>query len=184
MRCISSHFRVASCTSRCISYTDPPSSALISENACRTPNAVVTSMLRSASFRRRLFGIPCRSKTAISDSISAARGFCLLIRSYDSFHVLITEFWLSESLLRSPRSSSNRSCRSESSVRNILRYSARVRLFSLINAAACVIASGIYSKASTSNLGFSSLLPLGRFDRDRNNSCASKEDMGPTRIEV
>ena len=38
--CISSHLRVASCTSRCTSYPDPPSPALISENASSIPPPV------------------------------------------------------------------------------------------------------------------------------------------------
>ena len=123
---IFSHSRVASCTSRCISYPAPSAPALISENACKVPKTIGRSISRSVSFRRRLFGIPCRSRTAIRDNISAARGFCFLIRSKDSFQVLITEFWLSESLLRSPKSFSNRSCTLESLVRNMSRYSLSV----------------------------------------------------------
>ena len=148
--CISSQFRVASCTSRCSSYVRPPSPALINEKAFKVPNAVMTSTFGSVSNTRRLSGIPCRSKTAISDSISAARGFCLLIISKDIFHVLKIEFWLSESLLRSPRSSLNRLCISESFRVKSSRYSFRVMPFSLMKAAACVIASGMYPKASRS----------------------------------
>ena len=181
--CISSHFRVASCTSRCNSYPAPSPPALISENASKVPNAVVTSMFRSVCFLKRFFGIPCRSKTAISDSISAARALCLLISSKDSFQVRITEFWLSESLLRSPRSSSNRSCTSESLFRNISKYSVRVMRFSSTKAAACAIARGRYPRASSSMLETCrSELSRGSVRLFPSSSCASRGDMEFTTI--
>ena len=147
--CISSHFWVANCTSRCISYLVPSTPALTSEKAFKVPNAVMVSTFRSALSLRRLSGIPCRSRTAISDSISAARGFCLLIKSKDIFQVLMTELWLCGSLLRSPRSSFNRSCKSASLLRKVSKYFERVMSFWLINAAACVIARGMYPRASS-----------------------------------
>ena len=90
--CISSQFWVASCTSRCNSYQALSFPVLINENASKTPKAIVTSICRSESSRKRLSGIPCRSRHAISDSISAACGFCFWIMSKDIFHVFITEW--------------------------------------------------------------------------------------------
>src|SRR5437763_14706946 len=73
-----------SCTSRCITKTSPPFSASIREKDRNIPIEVVNSMLRSPSLRRSDFGIPCRSRTAIKASSSAARGFRVRTRSYDN----------------------------------------------------------------------------------------------------
>ena len=149
------------------------------------PKAVVTSTFRSDSSRRRLSGIPWRSKKAISDSISAARGFRFLIRSKDIFHVLMIELWLWQSLLMSPRSSSNRSCTSESPVWNISRYCARVMWFSLIKAAAWVIARGMYPRASSRSLECSSSeLSRGPDCQLPSKPRASRGDIGLTKIDA